>query len=172
MAKKPALSPVASVTVTQASAPQTNIVSFLEAVRTESAKASTGSYGANREYAIKLISAFGQNFWRKASPKFKEWQEERARYDAALKELKHPNPSQAHSRLIDAADAICNPKEAKPRGKTALKDRAIKEAVALYRAILKENEKVGLDDVETRIFGTLKDYMVDGLKLDLGNLPK
>lgn len=129
--------------------------------------------GATKEYAQELINRFGLNFWRKASPNFKQWKEEKGKYDAVLKAKEHPNPSQAHIRLIDAADDICNPKApGAPRTKEELTKRANKEATALYKAFLKEEEKVGLDDNEKRIFSALIDYMTKGLKVDLNKLDK
>lgn len=129
--------------------------------------------GATKEYAQELLSLFGANFWRKASPSFKQWQEEKAKYDTVLKAKEHPNPAQAHKRLIDAADDICNPKEpGAPRTKLELMNRAKKESVALYKAFLKEEEKVGLDDNEKRVFSALIDYMTKGLKVDLNKLDK
>lgn len=125
------------------------------------------------DYARELLSLFGANFWRKASPNFKQWQEEKAKYDTVLKAKEHPNPSQAHKRLIDAADAICNPQEpGAPRTKLALVTRARKEATALYKAFLKEEEKVGLDDAEKRAFSGLITYMTESLKMDLNSLDK
>lgn len=172
-AKTPAaaFTPVASVTVTQVA--KTNAVSSLETLRVASAVKDGEAKVSTTAYARALVDKFGQNFWRKASPKFKEWQTERAAYDAALKEHKHPNPSQAHTRLISAADAICNPQEpGTPRAKVELLKRAKKESIALYKAFLREEEKVGLDENEKRIFSGLIDYMTKGLKVDLNDLDK
>ena len=166
-----AFTPVASVTITQAA--ETNAVSSLETLRVASAVKDGEARASTSAYAHALVDKFGLNFWRKASPNFKQWQTERAAYDAALKEHKHPNPSQAHTRLIAAADAICNPSEpGTPRAKLELFKRAKKESIALYKAFLKEEEKVGLDDNEKRIFSGLIDYMTKGLKIDLNDLDK
>lgn len=141
--------------------------------RVASAKKGAEAAISTKEYASALVDKFGLNFWRKASPNFKQWQQEKALYDAALKENKHPNPSQAHTRLIDAADDICNPvAPGTPRSKVELMKRAKKEAIAVYKAFLKEEEKVGLDDNEKRVFSALIDYMTKGLKIDLNNLDK
>lgn len=173
MAKKPAspLSQIAATVTVTTPAPVTNNVSLAES-RNAAADANVSAYGATDRYARKLIAEFGTNFWRKASTAFKAWQEESKLYDEALKARNHPNPSQARSRLLKRADEICNPQETGTKGKVGIKERAVKEAVALYKAIMKEDDKVGLDDAEKRILSTLKTYMIEGLKLDLGNLPK
>lgn len=158
------------VTVTSP-APLSNIATVLAERRDNAAITGAQAYGANTEYAKGLIEAFGQNFWRKASPSFKAWQEEKARFDESLKARKHPNPSQAQTRLIQKADELCNGKKGKGEGVT-LVTRAIKEACALYRAMAKEEEKVGLDAQEQRILDGLITYMTGSLKLDLNNLPK
>lgn len=159
---------------TNATATVTNPAEDILAVkRTASARKDGEARFATRDYAEELINRFGLNFWRKASPSFKQWQEEKAKYDAVLKGNNHPNPSQAQKRLIDAADDICNPKApGAPRTKLELMNRAKKESVALYKAFLKEEEKVGLDDNEKRVFSALIDYMTKGLKVDLNKLDK
>lgn len=152
----------------------TNPAEDILAIKRESAAVKDKeSRGATRDYAQELINRFGLNFWRKASPNFKQWQEEKGKYDAVLTAKEHPNKSQAQKRLIDAADDICNPKApGAPRTKEELTKRANKEATALYKAFLKEEEKVGLDDNEKRIFSALIDYMTKGLKVDLNKLDK
>lgn len=160
-----ATAPVATVT---------NPAEDILAIKRESAAVKDKeSRGATRDYAQELINRFGLNFWRKASPNFKQWQEEKGKYDAVLTAKEHPNKSQAQKRLIDAADDICNPKApGAPRTKLELMNRAKKESVALYKAFLKEEEKVGLDDNEKRVFSALIDYMTKGLKVDLNKLDK
>lgn len=164
--------------VTANEAPTTTVTTVdstdrLGALRLASASKDKEARLSTTDYARELLSIFGANFWRKASPNFKAWQEERTKYDTVLKAKDHPNPSQAHKRLIDAADAICNPQEpGAPRTKLALITRAQKEATALYKAFLKEEEKVGLDDAEKRAFSGLITYMTDALKLNLNSLDK
>lgn len=157
----------ASTTITTANTDTLEVLRLASASKDRDARLSTA------DYARELLSMFGANFWRKASPNFKKWQEERANYDAVLKATNHPNPSQAHKRLIESADAICNPQEpGAPRTKLALVTRARKEATALYKAFLKEEEKVGLDDTEKRAFSGLITYMTEALKMDLNSLDK
>ena len=125
------------------------------------------------DYARKLLEVFGREFWRKASPSFKAWQEERGLYDMALKARNHPNPSVAHARLIKAAEEVSNPDKGKgTRVLKALSVRAKEDAIALYRAFTKEETKVGLDDSEKRIFSGLIKFMTETLRLDLNNLDK
>lgn len=176
MAKKAETTTSNFVTTNEASTTITTIADTadtLERLRLASASKDRDARLSTTDYARELLSMFGVNFWRKASPNFKKWQEERAKYDAVLKSTNHPNPSQAHTRLIDAADAICNPKApGAPRTKTALVERAHKEATALYKAFLREEEKVGLDDAEKRAFSGLITYMTEALKMNLNTLDK
>lgn len=173
MAKKAETTTSNFVTASEAPTVTTANTDRLDSLRLASASKDKEARLSTTSYARELLSLFGANFWRKASPNFKQWQEERAKYDAVLKAKEHPNPSQAHTRLIDAADAICNPKApGAPRTKTALVERANKEATALYKAFLREEEKVGLDDAEKRAFSGLITYMTEALKMDLNSLDK
>lgn len=159
-APRSAMSDIAAVVVTTAPAPVTNIVSPERiAARDESATAATSSYGATKRYASLLVDELGHNFWRKDSPKYAEWQQERKDYDASLKAKNHPNPSVAHKRLMAAADEICNPKEGGAKGKVSFFERTKKEALALHSALLREEEKVGLDATEKKILSALVAYM-------------
>lgn len=169
----PALSSVAQVTITEAKANFVSSNENLQALRDASAEAASTDYGANKRYAAILVDTFGREFWRKASPNFKQWQEEKACYDAALKGKNHPNPTVAHNRLIKAANEICNPDKSKgTRTMKALSVRAKDESIALYKAFLKEEAKVGLDDTEKRVFSGLLTFMTESLKIDLNNLDK
>ncbi len=145
------------VITTAAATTATNNVSSpvsmsLSTYRAASAEGDAKAYGATRTYAQKLIESFGQNFWRKDSPKFADWQAERKLYDEELKAKNHPNPSQAHKRLLQRADDICNPKESGgANDRKSLTRRAVEESSALYSAFKREEAKAGLDDNEKRI---------------------
>jgi hypothetical protein len=145
----------------------TNIVSSLETLRGEAALVGKKSYGADKAYAQMLVDTLGANFWRKDSPKFAEWQAERKLYDAALKAVEHPNPSQAHSRLLKHADAICNPKAPRENDTASLRRRTVEDCTAVYKAFKREEKKSGLTKDEETIFLGLCKFMQDSLKMDL-----
>ena len=175
-APESAFTAIANVVVTEATATATaNSVSSaslsLDELRTASAKAARTEYGAVRDYALRLCEQFKIDFWRKSSVSFKAWQEEKAKYDAELKALGHSNPSQAHKNVLGHATKYFYPEKGTGAALT-LSTRAVKESVALYNALVKEEKKSGLDNVEQRIFSHLCTFMKDGLKLDLNNLPK
>lgn len=155
--------------VTTAPVAQVDLGVVFAEKRHAAAKAEGGAYGARKAYAEFLVEKLGAEFWTKGSPSYKVWQEERARYDAELKAEGHANPSMAHKRLIEAAKG---PKGTGPKGKVSLGERAQVEAKALYRAFLREEEKVGLDNAEKRAFSGLITYMTDSLGLDLNTLDK
>lgn len=150
--------------------PATNYDAVLKADREESAQKDADSYGAQIKYANKLIEVFGQNFWRKASPSFKVWQEERARYDSTLKEKGHKNPSQALERLIVRADAICNPKEAKPNTKSTLAERQEKALIEIFKSGRNEEKKVGLDSTEEKAHLLICKILQDVFKKTLSEI--
>ena len=156
MAKKPVVT-----------SPATNIVSSLETLRAASALAASTEYGAHKAYAGMLIDTLGANFWRKTSPSFAQWQEERKLYDAALTANEHPNKSQAHSRLLKHADAICNPKPTRENDPASLRRRTMEECTSIYKAFKREEKKAGLSNDEESILLGLCKFMQDSLKMDL-----
>ena len=139
----------------------------LVTLRLAAAKGDATAYGARRAYAVRLIDALGIDFWKKKSLGFSAFVIEREAYDVALKSEGHPNPSQAHARLRQAAEAYQNGETTRgPRAKVELTKRAEAEVGALFRAFEREEDKVGLNDREEVIFSALRAFIgATGIKV-------
>lgn len=126
-------------------------------------------------YAADMVDKLGKFFWRKENPTgFKFWKEEKPRYEAACKAQGSTNVSQQVNRFIEYARQVCEGVRDKngKRNITALDKRAETQAVALYKAFVKEDEKSGLDAKEDRIFKALKVFITDGLGKSLASIGK
>lgn len=168
---KSALTALAQTLTVTTPAPSTNHATVFQENRTAAAQASVTEYGAVRKYAQQLVDVFGHNFWRKASPNFKVWQEERTRYDASLKERNHKNPTTALDRLMRYADDICNPQtKTGPKAKSELADRQKKALVALFKSGRREENKVGLDDTENKAHLGICKILQDVFKVNLSTV--
>ncbi len=168
---KSALTALAQTLTVTTPAPSTNHATVFQENRTAAAQASVTEYGAVRKYAQQLVDVFGHNFWRKASPNFKVWQEERTRYDASLKERNHKNPTTALDRLMRYADEICNPPaKTGPKAKSELADRQKKDLITLFKSGRREENKVGLDDTESKAHLGICKILQDVFKVDLSTV--
>lgn len=124
----------------------------LEQCRKEAADIAMRDYGASLRYARKMVETWGLNFWRKQSEHFKQYQEERLAYIGILKAANHTNPSQEWNRVIEKADAICNPKvPGEANGTSSLHVRQIDWLKAMFKSGRREDKKHGLSDAEKEI---------------------
>ena len=72
-----------------------NVLNNLYAARKEVVSSIRGEYGARRKYGVALVAAFGEKFWERKGKAGADWMQERDSFKADLKDIGHSNPDKA-----------------------------------------------------------------------------
>ena len=80
-----------------------NVLNNLYAARKEVVSSIRGEYGARRKYGVALVAAFGEKFWERKGKAGADWMQERDSFKADLKDIGHSNPDKAWSDVLQYA---------------------------------------------------------------------